>query len=198
MRKVLRNVLTAAIVVVAPVSAQAATTISSGGAPVNVASDTYDFSGFYGPGIVDLDFSFFALSDIGATSAIVTLNFTGAVISGLEMNWAATDLTYVGGSGFSGSTLSEATDIGPISATSMGGSVSTVFTLPYLSQVLNVGLKVSSADGAAVGIIGQVKPVSIVPLPAALPLLFSAHGGLGLLGWRAKRRPHAGAGFTTA
>lgn len=31
--------------------------------------------------------------------------------------------------------------------------------------------------------------VSEAPVPAALPLFFSALGGLGLLGWRAKRKP---------
>jgi hypothetical protein len=34
--------------------------------------------------------------------------------------------------------------------------------------------------------------LSIVPLPAALPLFASGIGGLGLLGWRRKRKARAG------
>jgi len=187
-----RKMLATAILATLPVAGHAATLDPYAVDPVDINSDTvFSYTAvFTGGTSVDLDFGFEALSDTGATAALVTLEFGGDV-SGLEINWAADDLDYVNGSGFDGPTLSEAV----IMTTALGnqeGTVSTEFNLANgLSQVLNIGFNVAGTASQAIILSVQVSPGSTVPLPAALPLFISGLVGVGVIGWRNRRRTRA-------
>jgi hypothetical protein len=50
-----------------------------------------------------------------------------------------------------------------------------------------------SADNGIIGLSGQDFSGGATPLPATLPLFATGIGGLGLLGWRKKRKEQAGA-----
>ncbi|HVY98409.1 MAG TPA: hypothetical protein VHA35_02830 [Dongiaceae bacterium] len=65
-----------------------------------------------------------------------------------------------------------------------GSRHSTAYVDPYFNTPLGYGLQISAG-------VGNSAPVSATPLPAALPLFTSALGGLGLLGWRRRKRAAA-------
>jgi len=83
---------------------------------------------------------------------------------------------------------------------SVGGSISTIFTIDDLpsfetftfgsgwTNLISLTLKVPSEDGR-MGYDNIV--LSPIPLPAALPLFATALSGMGLLGWRRKRKASA-------
>jgi hypothetical protein len=71
--------------------------------------------------------------------------------------------------------------------------------LPYYRRIVSGAIAFSAVETNGLGgfnIAASAVPisgmgVSPIPLPAALPLFAGGIGGLGLLGWRRKRKSHA-------
>ena len=79
------------------------------------------------------------------------------------------------------------------SITGVGWTLDVAYAINLLGQILGHGTNglgqtraflLTPCDKRVAG----VPPVSAFPLPAALPLFATALGGLGLLGWRRKRK----------
>lgn len=152
-----------------PMAANASTIVIQGGGPYNVQSDNLFFgvasSAAGGAGSYTIDFtnpsgSVLAVADAAVTSAAVDTLFTGLTISWLD--------------GATLNTLVQAAGI---------DTLSTVFSDMFQSQRLVFDWS-DSVVGAGFGFDVET---SEVPIPAALPLFFSALFGLGFASRRSKK-----------
>ncbi|PQA87147.1 hypothetical protein [Hyphococcus luteus] len=155
-----------------PMAANASTIVAQGGGPYNVQSDDLFFgvvsSTAGGAGSYTIDFtnpsgSVLAVADAAVTSAAVDTLFTDLTISWLD--------------GVTLNTLVQAAGI---------DTLSTVFSDMFQSQRLVFDWS-DSVAGAGFGVDVETK-ISEVPIPAALPLFFSALFGLGFAS-RRRRNP---------
>jgi hypothetical protein len=73
-------------------------------------------------------------------------------------------------------------ELSPGAGVTASGSADPIFT-PPLFDIDGNAITVETSDG-----IGNNSPVGTTPIPAALPLFATGLGGLGLLGWRRKRK----------
>lgn len=145
-----------------PMAANAATVVIQGGGPYNVQSDSLFFGAVStnagGAGSFTIDFfntsgAVLAIADVAVTSAAVNTLFTGLTISWLD--------------GFTLNTITQAPGI---------DTLSTVFSGMFQSQSLVFDWS-NSVAGAGFGFDVETQ-LSEVPVPAALPLFFSALFGL--------------------
>jgi hypothetical protein len=90
-------------------------------------------------------------------------------------------------------------EVATVSGTLAGQNfVSNMITAPAVVGRLVPGLKSAMPLTLAITFVfgnatfSAVVPSSVTPLPAALPLFATGIGGLGLLGWRRKRKAPAG------
>ncbi|MFN3262676.1 MAG: VPLPA-CTERM sorting domain-containing protein [Pikeienuella sp.] len=177
--------LAAALAAAAPLSAQAVTTLIPGGT-FDIASDTEFVFEFAGPvsGVVDLHFTF-TLTPPPNNRHVFAVQFTGTGASAAnpQLNFAATNQTYVAGSGFSGPTISDGvvTAIATIgNSTSFLMSASTALnSVNGLTQVLNLGFLAGPGSTTQISL-----NVQSIPLPASALLLISAVAGLGFMSRR--------------
>ena len=187
--------LAAAIALAAPLSAQAVTHLTPGGS-YDVLSDNefvYDFIGTQS-GVVDLDFTF-TLTPPPKGRHLFAIQFSGTgagtsanpVIANPQLNFAATDLVYTAGVGFTGPTISDGvlesifTSGSPNSRiTTFIISASTLLSAGNgLTQVLNLGFLAAPNTQTQISL-----NVQAVPLPASVLLLLSAVAGLGFVSRR--------------
>lgn len=160
MRKTLIIAVCAALL---PMAASASTVVIQGGGPYDVQSDSLFFgavsSNAGGAGSFTIDFfngsgSVLAIADAAVTNAGISTLFTDLTISWLD--------------GLTLNTLVQAPGI---------ETLSTVFTDMFQSQRLVFDWS-NSVAGAGFGFDVETE-LSAVPIPAALPLFFSALFGLG-------------------
>lgn len=172
--------LAAAMALAAPM-AQAVTTINNGDTFDILADDAFSFEFVGLTGLQDIHFNVMNGSNDPVGAIAIQLTFVTNAADLPQLNWADSDLTYVGGSGFTGATIADAvltvTDFAPGLVT-VTGSVRT--TLAALGgQVLNLGF------GAGTGnIFAGSLTVAAVPLPATALLFLSALAGLGFVSRR--------------
>lgn len=172
--------LAAAIAFAAPLSAHAVTELAPGGIYDILSDDEFRFELTGTPlGFQDLDFTF-VLNPPAERQPVAAIQLTiiGSTVDLPQMNFAATDLDYVQGIGFTGATISEA------DFTFFGSSfVATLTTILSastggLTQVLNIGFGAGTGNGQ---ISLNVQPV---PLPASVLLFMTALAGLGFVSRR--------------
>jgi hypothetical protein len=120
-----------------------------------------------------------------------TMPANGYLLAQNDANGVYSKITFtVGNTGFNdgGAAGTDLTDLNNFLASLLTGTCSGCGTITAPTFIADVGMP----NGGATGTIGFSEVgITATPVPGALPLFLSGLGGLGLLGWRRKRKAQA-------
>lgn len=174
--------LSALMALAAPLSAQAVTTINAGDTIDILADNAFSFEFTNLSGFNDIHFMVEnnTPNNVGAIAIQLTLVTSSADLP--QLNWAASNLTYVQDDGFDGTPIASAPLVTVCSfglCQVTGQVLTTLGAANGFTQFLNLGF------GAGTGeIFAGSLTIAAVPLPASALLFMTALGGLGFLSRR--------------